>query len=90
METLVEELDDLAAGGRFLKRWPDTPYGDRVRARVEELAVAETRFARVYEAGGKPQRALDVYNRVVLLAPDGPAAREALRGIKRIQHESEG
>jgi predicted Zn-dependent protease len=90
MDTLTAELDDLETGGRFLKRWKDTPYTEEVRARVEELAWAEERFGRVFEAGGKPQRALDIYNRVVLLAPDSEAAAEALRGIRRIQELAEG
>ena len=57
---------------------------------AEELAAAEVRFGRVFEAGGKPQRALDIYNRVVLLVPDSPAATAALRGIQRIQLTAQG
>jgi predicted Zn-dependent protease len=85
MQELVAKVDSLENGGRFLKRWPDTPYTEPVRERVAELATANARFARVYEVGGKPQEALDLYNRVVLLAPGTPAASEALRGIERIQ-----
>lgn len=85
MRALVADLDSLEVGGRFLKRWPDTPYSDQVAARVDTLATDTARFARVYEAGGKPQEALDLYNRVVLLAPGTAAAAEAIRGIERIQ-----
>jgi predicted Zn-dependent protease len=85
MEVLVAKVDSLENGGRFLKRWPETPYTEPVRERVATLATANARFARVYEVGGKPQQALDLYNRVVLLAPGTPAAGEAMRGIERIQ-----
>ena len=85
METLVADLDSLEVGGRFLNRWPDSPYAADVQARVGTLAADTARFARVYEAGGKPQQALDLYNRVVLLAPGSDAAAEAMRGIERIQ-----
>jgi predicted Zn-dependent protease len=85
METLVADLDSLEVGGRFLNRWPDSPYAADVQARVGMLAADTARFARVYEVGGKPQEALDLYNRVVLLAPGSDAAAEALRGIERIQ-----
>jgi predicted Zn-dependent protease len=85
METLVAEVDSLENGGRFLKRWPDTPYSERVRERVSALATDSARFARVFEVGGKPQEALDLYNRVVLLAPGTEAAGVAMRGIERIQ-----
>ncbi len=90
METLLVELDDLEAGARFLRRWSEAPQAARVLARVEELAAAEVRFGRVFEAGGKPQRALDIYNRVVLLVPDSQAATAALRGIERIQLMGKG
>ncbi|MGD8395375.1 MAG: tetratricopeptide repeat protein, partial [Candidatus Eiseniibacteriota bacterium] len=90
LEELVDDLDDLEAGARFLRRWPDTAYDETVRARIESLAGDEVRFGRVYEAGGKPQQALDIYNRVVLLAPDSEAAERALRGIERIQQRAEG
>jgi predicted Zn-dependent protease len=89
MQTLVSDIDSLEVGGRFLKRWPDTPYTGEVRERVSTLATDAARFARVYEVGGKPQNALDLYNRVVLLAPGTAAAAEALRGIERIQHLAE-
>jgi len=85
MQALVADLDSLEVGGRFLKQWPDTPYSDQVASRVATLASDTARFARVYEAGGKPQEALDLYNRVVLLAPGTAAAAEAIRGIERIQ-----
>jgi predicted Zn-dependent protease len=85
MQALVADLDSLEVGGRFLKRWPDTPYSEQVATRVAALATDTARFARVYEAGGKPQEALDLYNRVVLLAPGTAAAAEAMRGIERIQ-----
>jgi outer membrane protein assembly factor BamD (BamD/ComL family) len=85
MRTLVADLDSLEVGGRFLKQWPNTPYSEEVTARVALLATDTARFARVYEAGGKPQEALDLYNRVVLLAPGTQAAVEAMRGIERIQ-----
>lgn len=85
MRTLVADLDSLEVGGRFLKQWPDTPYSEEVASRVAALANDTARFARVYEAGGKPQEALDLYNRVVLLAPGTDAAEEAIRGIERIQ-----
>jgi hypothetical protein len=78
-------VDSLENGGRFLKRWPDTPYTEPVRERVSELATDSARFARVFEVGGKPQEALDLYNRVVLLAPGTEAAGVAMRGIERIQ-----
>jgi predicted Zn-dependent protease len=89
METLVAGIDSLEVGGRFLKRWPDSPYTGEVKARVGTLATDTARFARVYEVGGKPQQALDLYNRVVLLAPGTEAAAEALRGIERIQRIEE-
>ena len=89
MQALVAGLDSLEVGGRFLKRWPDSPYTGEVRARVGVLAASTARFARVYEAGGKPQEALDLYNRVVLLAPGTEAAAEAMRGIARIQKMEE-
>ena len=57
---------------------------------VDELAASEVRFGRVFEAGGKPQTALDIYNRVVLLVPDSPAAEEAWRGIERIHLMARG
>ncbi len=85
MRALVADLDSLEVGGRFLREWPETPYTGQVEERVASLATDTARFARVYEAGGKPQEALDLYNRVVLLAPRTPAAAEAMRGIKRIQ-----
>jgi predicted Zn-dependent protease len=85
MGFLVAEVDSLENGGRFLKRWPNTPYSDSVRERVSKLATDNARFARVYEVGGKPQEALDLYNRVVLLAPGTEAAGVAMRGIERIQ-----
>ncbi len=85
MRALVADLDSLEVGGRFLKQWPDTPYSEEVASRVAALATDTARFARVYEAGGKPQEALDLYNRVVLLAPGTDAAAEAIRGIERIQ-----
>lgn len=89
MQTLIADLDSLEVGGRFLKRWPDSPYTAEVEARVGTLAGDTARFARVYEAGGKPQQALDLYNRVVLLAPGTEAAVEAMRGIERIQRLEE-
>lgn len=85
MDVLVAKVDSLENGGRFLKRWPDTPYTEPVQERVAELAANNARFARVFEVAGKPQEALDLYNRVVLLAPGTPAASEAMRGIERIQ-----
>ncbi len=89
MQTLVAGIDSLEVGGRFLKRWPDSPFTAQVKERVGTLATDTARFARVYEAGGKPQQALDLYNRVVLLAPGTEAAAEAMRGIERIQRIQE-
>jgi predicted Zn-dependent protease len=90
MQTLVADIDSLEVGGRFLNRWPDSPYAAEVKARVGTLAADTARFARVYEVGGKPQQALDLYNRVVLLAPGTEAAAEAMRGIERIQRVEGG
>lgn len=81
---LASELDSLEIGSRFLATYPESPEAAVVAERVEELALARYRQARLHESLGAFQDALDGYHAVALLAPGTEAAEQARAGIERI------
>ena len=82
--TLAADLDSLEIGSRFLASYPHAKEAEIVQAKVEELALARYRQARLAEGLGDFQDALDGYHAVALLAPSTKASEQARAGIERI------
>ncbi|MBD3161565.1 MAG: M48 family metalloprotease [Candidatus Eisenbacteria bacterium] len=82
---IVPALGTLELVGRFVQTYPDSPAADLARARLDELARAEYRKARLHEAMGDRNGALGIYNRISILAPGTEHAERSREGIERIQ-----
>lgn len=85
LDDLAGNLTRLDTAGRFVQAHPNAPAADRFRERLAALADLELKKGRLAEGLGDQQEALATYNRIVILAPDTPAAGESRRGIARIQ-----
>ncbi len=85
LEAQTAALDSLELGSRFLQEFPDADVSERVRGKVEDLALKRYYEARLRESMQDFQAALDGYNALVLLAPRTRAARLSREGIDRIQ-----
>lgn len=85
LEIQAAALDSLELGSRFLQEFPDTEVSERVRGKMEDLAMKRYYGARLRESMQDFQAALDGYNALVLLAPRTRAARLSREGIERIQ-----
>ncbi len=91
-EQVKRRLDELAGtitrldtAGRFVQGHPDASITPKLRERLIEIADLELKKGRLAEGLGDQQEALETYNRIVILAPETPAAEESRRGISRIQ-----
>jgi hypothetical protein len=82
---IADSLTALETVGRFVQSFPESPAIDRFRSRLETLADAEYKKGRLHESLGDQQSALDLYNRVSILAQGTKAASHARLGISRIQ-----
>ncbi|MDM7914767.1 MAG: M48 family metalloprotease, partial [Candidatus Eisenbacteria bacterium] len=85
MEVLADSAGTLQTIGRFLATHRSSEMAPRFRDRLASLAEAEFKKGRLHESLGDRQAALEEYNRIVLLAPETDWAKEARRGIDRIQ-----
>jgi predicted Zn-dependent protease len=85
LEAQAAALDSLELGSRFLQEFPDAEVSERVRGKMEDLAMKRYFEARLQESMRDFQVALDGYNALVLLAPRTRAARLSREGIDRIQ-----
>jgi hypothetical protein len=85
LEAQTATLDSLELGSRFLQEFPDAEVSERVRAKMEDLAMKRYYEARLRESMQDFQGGLDGYNALVLLAPSTRAARLSREGIDRIQ-----
>jgi hypothetical protein len=74
----VESMDDAAA---FVDRYPESPYADAMRERLDREAESAFRQARILEGVARQQAALDAYHRILFLAPDSPAASQSRERI---------
>ena len=85
LDAQAAALDSLEMGSRFLQEFPDAEVAERVRGKMEDLAMKRYYGARLRESMQDFQAALDGYNALVLLAPRTRAAGLSREGIDRIQ-----
>lgn len=84
MEQLASADISLDRGGRFLQRYPATPWSERVRDKVYEQARKTFLDGRIHEGLHRYQDALDAYFSVLAFSGDSPIAEQAAEGIERI------
>jgi predicted Zn-dependent protease len=76
LEKRVDSFKELANGSRFLKTYPDSPYAERVTARLNSLAEGLFVEAALYQKVGDTAKALERINRILTEAPFSAAAEK--------------
>jgi len=83
MEMLSFSYDSLKDGAHFLDDVEDSPYEETIRSRLNELAWNAYQKGGIYEKVGDPQKALDIFNDILLYAPESEAALRIRESIMK-------
>jgi hypothetical protein len=78
LESVVSAYNDLASGAAYLRRYPQSPYAEKVGQRLQVLADNLYGEMVLYQSVGDHVKALDRIQQILTHAPSSPAA-ERLR-----------
>jgi len=84
-KTLAESFNDLKVGYEFRRNYPRSPYDKVVLAQMNKLASDTMHQAKLYQAIGEYQKALDGYNKILRYCADLPIADEVKSTIVDFQ-----
>jgi predicted Zn-dependent protease len=85
MKTITAKFDSLQNGYEFRRNYPTSTYEKPVRAQMTKLAGETLNQAKLYQAVGEYQKALDHYNEILRYCSDLPVADQVKDSIVDFQ-----
>lgn len=88
MNVLAESFDSLQNGYEFRRKYPSSSFEKPVRTQMSKLAYESLNQAKLYQAVGEFQKALDYYNKILRYCSDLPVADQVKDSIVDFQELS--
>ena len=89
LSQLAPQFTDMQFGKELLLRYPDTPVASQVKERLNALGQEAYLRGRQYEAIGRIQKAVELYNRVLDTVPSEQVASEVRARLEQLQLEEQ-
>lgn len=88
MNILAQSFDSLQNGYEFRRKYPSSTFEKPVRTQMTKLASDTLNQAKLYQAVGEYQKALDFYNKILRYCSDLPVADQVKDSIVDFQELS--
>jgi len=85
MKVIAADFNSLQNGYEFRRNYPTSEYEKPVRAQMTKLATDTLQQAKLYQAVGEYQKALDHYNKILRFCSDLPVADQVKDSIVDFQ-----